>query len=61
MPYGIPKEYGGDSERNIKWMESCVNSIMEKQGKSKQGAIAICKAQFIKMRKEEKASEKEEE
>lgn len=53
MPYGIPKEHGGESEKNIKWIESCVNSIMEKQGKSKEAAIAICKAQFIKMRQEE--------
>ena len=43
MPYGIPKEKGGDSPENDRKMEDCVHSIMKKQGISKQRAIRICK------------------
>jgi hypothetical protein len=53
MPYGIPKEYGGDSQKNVKWMEKCVASVMD-TGKNKQSAIKICKAKFIKERKKNK-------
>jgi len=51
MPYGLPKNLGGDSEQNVKWMERCVNSVMSKNSKlSKESAIRICKKQFIKTR-----------
>ena len=43
MPYGIPEEKGGDSMRNVSKMESCVASVMEKEGVDKSTAIAICK------------------
>ena len=42
-PYGIPKEKGGESLKNVAKMESCVRSIMEKQSRPKSSAIAICK------------------
>lgn len=43
MPYGIDKKKGGDSPENVRKMESCVSSIMRKQGVAKAQAIAICK------------------
>lgn len=43
MPYGIPKEKGGDSLRNVAKMERCVQSVMEKRGLPKDRAVAICK------------------
>lgn len=43
MPYGIPKEEGGESHENHEKMEHCVEAIMKKQGISKPRAIAICK------------------
>ena len=58
MPYGIDKDLGGDSERNVKWMESCVKSVMNKNpGYSKQKAIMVCKAQ-LKKNKNSKKKEK---
>lgn len=54
MPYRIPREYGGDSEENVKWMEHCVSSVMN-TGKDKTTAIKICKAKFIE-KKNKKAS-----
>lgn len=49
MPYGIPKELGGDSPENIEWMENCVLKVM-KTGKNKSSAIAICKATLEKVK-----------
>lgn len=43
MPYGIPKEKGGDSLENTAKMESCVSQVMKK-GHDKDSAIAICKS-----------------
>lgn len=42
MPYGIPKEKGGDSAKNIARMDDCVSAVM-KRGQSKLSAILICK------------------
>jgi hypothetical protein len=50
MPYGMPMDEGGDSKKNDKWMENCVQKVM-KEGKDKQGAVAICKSTFEKMHK----------
>jgi hypothetical protein len=45
MPYGIPKEKGGDSAENVRKMESCVKNLMNKDPKlTKDRAIAICKS-----------------
>lgn len=49
MPYGLPKDIGGDSPSNTKWMESCVRKV-SKEG-SKGSAITICKSQLIKSRR----------
>jgi hypothetical protein len=46
MPYGIPKEKGGDSEKNVAKMEKCVRAIMSRKKLPKDRAIAIGKAQF---------------
>lgn len=43
MPYGIPKDKGGDSLKNVARMEECVTSVMEKEGVDKETAIRICK------------------
>ena len=40
--YGIPKEDGGDSEKNDSKMEDCVAKVMAK-GHDKESAIKICK------------------
>jgi len=53
MPYGIPSEYGGDTEENEKWMLNCIEKVMS-SGKDKVTAIKICKAQFIEMKKKNK-------
>lgn len=45
MPYGIPKEKGAESARNVAKMERCVNSVM-KAGYEKDNAIAICKSRL---------------
>lgn len=58
MPYGIPKEYGGDSPANVKWMEHCVASVIE-TGKSKESAIKICKAKFIEVHSKKKETKSE--
>jgi hypothetical protein len=55
MPYGLPKEVGGDSPANVKWMEKCVSDV-QKQGKSKSSAVAICKSQLIKSKSKDKSS-----
>lgn len=55
MPYGMPKDEGGDSKKNDKWMEGCVKKVMA-QGKDKSTAVAICKSTFMKMHKNEKKS-----
>lgn len=44
MPYGVPKEKGGDSPANEKKMSRCVSHVMGKQGVDKVAAIRICKA-----------------
>jgi hypothetical protein len=51
MPYGISKEHGGDSLENIAKMESCVRSVMSKQGVDKSRAIPICKASLFPNKK----------
>jgi len=50
MPYGIPKDIGGDSKENTEWMERCVSRVM-KSGKDKSSAIAICKKSLIDRKK----------
>lgn len=57
MPYGIPKEKGGDSPENINKMESCVLKVMD-QGHDKLSAIKICKSSLFNIEEEVKASEK---
>lgn len=54
-PYGMPKEHGGDSPENDKWMERCVKRVTNQKDKSgnilgKERAIAICKSTFMKMK-----------
>lgn len=51
MPYGVPQSAGGDSQANTAKMESCVSSVMKKQGVSKGQAIAICKASLFKRKR----------
>lgn len=51
MPYNLPSEVGGDSRENTQWMEECVAKVM-KQGKTKEEAIAICKATLIRSKGE---------
>jgi hypothetical protein len=58
MPYGIPKDIGGDSEENEKWMKKCISSVME-GGKSKDSAVLICKKQLIKTRRSNSSSKME--
>jgi len=53
MPYGIPKDIGGDSKENTEWMERCVSRVM-KSGKDKSSAIAICKKSLIDRKKAQK-------
>jgi len=55
MPFGMPKNMGGDSPENVKFMERCVSKVME-QGRPKDSAIAICKSQFMKMHKRDSKS-----
>lgn len=55
MPYGMPKEMGGDSPENDSWMERCVRRVSSQKDKSgkpygKERAIAICKSTFMKMK-----------
>lgn len=55
MPYGMPKEMGGDSPENNSWMERCVRRVSGQKDKSgntygKDKAIAICKSTFMKMK-----------
>jgi hypothetical protein len=42
VPYGIPKDKGGDSPQNVAKMERCVAQV-QKRGQSKLSAILICK------------------
>ena len=44
MPYGLPKEQGGDTKENDEKMERCVRSVMSRKGVSKVSAIKICKS-----------------
>lgn len=46
MPYGIPKDAGGDSKNNMMKMKDCVDGVMSK-GKDKTSAIRICKASMF--------------
>jgi hypothetical protein len=51
MPYGIPKDIGGDSPENIEWMENCVEKVepkMKGRKDPKGSAIAICKTALMK-------------
>lgn len=57
MPYGVDKKLGGDSKENDAWMERCVSSVMEKSGRSKSSAIAICKSQMRKSRNDKAEAE----
>jgi hypothetical protein len=43
VPYGIPKERGGESTGNTRKMEKCVASLMSREGVSKSTAIRRCK------------------
>jgi hypothetical protein len=53
MPYGIPEKYGGDSKKNVKWIENCIKSVKEENPNySKTKAIRICKVKFIEMKKD---------
>ena len=47
MPYGMPKEMGGDNKMMDAKMEKCVMKVMA-QGKAKSNAIAICKSSMMK-------------
>jgi hypothetical protein len=49
--YGIAKDVGGDSKKNVMKMEKMVNSIMKKGGKSKESAIKIAKHSFQMMKR----------
>lgn len=42
MPYGVPKEFGGDTPENDAKMEKCIAGVME-DGVEKEAAIKICK------------------
>jgi hypothetical protein len=46
MPYGISKDAGGDSKKNVDNMHKCVEEVMAK-GKDKVSAIRICKASMF--------------
>jgi len=55
MPYGMPKDMGGDSPENDSWMERCVKKVQGRKAKDgkvidKSRAIAICKSTFMKMK-----------
>lgn len=44
MPYGVPKELGGDSQANTDKMDRCVSHVMSREASmQKANAIAICK------------------
>lgn len=58
MPYNVDKDLGGDSKENTGWMERCVTKV-EKSGKSKSSAIAICKAQMKKSKTSDSSVEEE--
>jgi len=46
MPYNLPQDL--KTEENEEWMESCVESVMERgKNMDKGGAVAICKRQLI--------------
>lgn len=47
MPYNVDKDTGGDSKENTKWMEDCTKKVMGR-GKTKEQAVAICKATLKK-------------
>lgn len=50
MPYGLPKDVGGDSPANEKWMHGCIAKV-EKGKVSHTSAILICKRQLINTRR----------
>lgn len=56
MPYGIPKDAGGDSPDNVEKMHRCVESVMQ-TGKSKESAIRICKSSMFGMNSPEISAE----
>ena len=44
MPYGVPKELGGDSAKNTSRMDDCVSAVMKREPSYDQSrAIAVCK------------------
>jgi hypothetical protein len=47
MPYGMPKDVGGDSKQNTRKMEHMVGKIMKRSGKDKESAIKIAKANLV--------------
>lgn len=52
MPYGVPKEKGGDSVENVAKMERCVQHVMSGGKYTKEQAIAICKSRLGFTKKE---------
>jgi hypothetical protein len=53
MPYGMKD---GDTKETDKWMERCVAQV-QKSGKDKGSAVAICKATWDKKHGDAKACE----
>lgn len=56
MPYGMPKDIGGDSKGNTRKMEHMVKRIMTRGGKTKESAIRIAKASLISKKRKGKHS-----
>lgn len=52
MPYGIPKDAGGDSPENVAKMETCIKKVMKK-GMEKDSAIRVCKVSMFSSRVED--------
>lgn len=56
MPYGMPKDLGGDTPQTDAWMERCIKKVSVQTDKQtgkeygKDRAIVICKSTFIKMK-----------
>lgn len=53
MPYGIAKKLGGDSPKNVRWMEDCV-AALRKKGHDTVSAVRICKKMHERMKVGEK-------
>lgn len=61
MPYGIDKNIGGDSDKNVTWMKKCIDGISgtnKRTGKpyTQLEKIAICKAQLTKNKSDSSTS-----